>query len=234
MPALATETRLLSGWGRATRSRATVVRPRATDELAAGVAAAGPRGLLARGLGRAYGDAAQNAGGHVVEMTGLAGIHAFDTQRGEVTVAAGTSLEALAGATMAQGWFPAVVPGTRFVTVGGAIAADIHGKNHHRDGGFGRHVGALTLLTADGGRQRLVPGSDAFAATVGGMGLTGVIADATLRLVPLPSGTVREEVTRTRDLDDLLERMAADDDEHRYSVAWVDAAAGDPGRGLLL
>jgi len=234
VPALATETRLLSGWGRATRSRATVVRPRAEDELAGALAAAGPRGLLARGLGRAYGDAAQNAGGHVVEMTGLVGIRAFDAERGEATVAAGTSLAALARATMPRGWFPAVVPGTRFVTVGGAIAADIHGKNHHRDGGFGRHVAALTLVTADGERHRLLPGSDAFAATVGGMGLTGVIADATLRLVPLPSGIVREEVTRTRDLDDLLGRMTADDDEHRYSVAWVDAAAGDLGRGLLL
>lgn len=192
--------------------------------------------MLARGLGRAYGDAAQNAGGQVLVMTGLTGIRAFDAVRGEVTVEAGTSLEALARVTMPRGWFPAVVPGTRFVTVGGAIAADVHGKNHHRDGGFGRSVRALTLLTPDGERHRLVPGSDAFVATVGGMGLTGVIVDATLALLALPSGIVREQVTRAKKLDELLERMAGDDADHRYSVAWVDAAARARvrGRGLLL
>ncbi len=234
MPAVASQTRLLSGWGRTTRSRAAVVHPRAADEVSAALAAAGPRGVLARGLGRAYGDAAQNAGGRVLVMTGLQGVRTFDAGSGEVTVEAGTSLEALARVTMSRGWFPAVVPGTRFVTVGGAIAADIHGKNHHRDGGFGRHVRALTLLAPGGECHRLLPGSDAFAATVGGMGLTGVIVDATLQLVRLPSGLLREQVTRAEQLGELLERMAADDDDHRYSVAWVDAAAGGLGRGLLL
>jgi FAD/FMN-containing dehydrogenase len=128
------------------------------SELAAAVAGAGPRGVLARGMGRAYGDAAQNAGGRVLTMTGMAGVGALDAERGEITVDAGVSLEALARVTMPRRWFPAVVPGTRFVTVGGAIAADIHGKNHHLDGGFGRHVMALTLVTPDGAAREVADG----------------------------------------------------------------------------
>jgi decaprenylphospho-beta-D-ribofuranose 2-oxidase len=226
---------LLSGWGRATRSRAEVVRPRSVAELARSLASPGPRGVLARGLGRAYGDAAQNAGGRVAATTGMAAVRAFDSERGEITVDAGISLEALARLTMPSGWFPAVVPGTRFVTVGGAIAADIHGKNHHVDGGFGSHVVSFRLLTPDGAEHEVRPGSEAFAATVGGMGLTGVIAAATLRLVRL-AGPIREEVTRAGDLDALLAAMTERDDRHRYSVAWVDAAAPGRrlGRGLLL
>jgi decaprenylphospho-beta-D-ribofuranose 2-oxidase len=227
------EGRMLSGWGRATRSRAAVVRPRDPDELADALARPSARGVLARGLGRAYGDAAQNAGGRVVVTTDLAAVRGFDAERGEVTVDAGMSLEALARLTMPHGWFPAVVPGTRFVTVGGALAADIHGKNHHVDGGFARHVSAFDLLTPDGDRRQVLPGSEEFAATAGGMGLTGIVAAATLQLMPLPSALVREEVTRAADLDDLLALMAENDDAHRYSVAWVDAA-GRRGRGLLL
>ncbi|MGH2950297.1 MAG: FAD-binding protein [Solirubrobacteraceae bacterium] len=224
--------KVLHGWGRTSPSAAAVVPGSSYDAVAHAVKEAGGRGVLARGLGRSYGDAAQNAGGRVVSTTALAGVRGFDAGRGEVTVDAGVSLAALARVTIARGWFPAVVPGTRFVTVGGALAADIHGKNHHVDGGFGRHVTAFTLITPDGERRRVTAGSEAFDATVGGMGLTGIVADATLRLMRLPSGAVREEVTRASDLDDLLARMAAGDDDHRYSVAWVDA--GGRGRGLLL
>ena len=224
---------MLAGWGRATRSRATVVRPRDADELADALGRRSARGVLARGLGRAYGDAAQNAGGRVVVTTGIAAVRGFDAERGEVTVDAGISLEALARLTMPHGWFPAIVPGTRFVTVGGALAADIHGKNHHVDGGFAGHVRAFDLLTPDGDRRRVLPGSEEFAATAGGMGLTGIVSAATLRLMPLPSTLVREEVTRASDLDHLLALMADNDDAYRYSVAWVDAA-GRRGRGLLL
>src|SRR5439155_3563478 len=131
---------------------------------------------------------------------------------------------------------PPVVPGTRWVAVGGAIAADVHGKNHHVDGGFARHVRRCMLATPDGALHEAAPGSEVFAATAGGMGLTGAVVEATLALRALPSGLIREEVTRARDLDALLERIAADDDAHTYSVAWVDAAARGArlGRGLLL
>jgi decaprenylphospho-beta-D-ribofuranose 2-oxidase len=232
------EPRLLTGWGRSTHSRARVLRPRDGAAVAAAMAGAPARGVLARGLGRAYGDAALNAGGDVLDMTALRGVLDFDAERGEATVAAGTSLEALVSAVAPHGWFAPVVPGTRWVTVGGALAADVHGKNHHVDGGFARFVRRFTLVTPDGELREVTRESDraAFDATAGGMGLTGVVLDATLRLAPLPSGLVREEISRVEDLDDLLARMAADDDAHRYSVAWVDAAARGRrlGRGLLL
>jgi decaprenylphospho-beta-D-ribofuranose 2-oxidase len=237
---VATETvpRVLTGWGRTARSRAHVARPRDRADVAAALAGAPARGVLARGLGRAYGDAALNAGGAVLDMTATSGIHAFDAARGTVTVGAGTSLEALVSAVAPHGWFPPVVPGTRWVTVGGAIAADVHGKNHHVDGGFARFVERFTLIAPDGDTREISRAEhpETFDATAGGMGLTGVILDATLRLTALPSGLVREEIARVQDFDDLLARMAADDDAYRYSVAWVDAAARERalGRGLLL
>src|SRR6185312_6160641 len=167
--------------------------------------------------------------------TAMSGIHAFDAERGVVTVGAGTSLEALVSAVAPHGWFPAVVPGTRWVTVGGALAADVHGKNHHVDGGFGDHVDAFELVTPDGGGRRVTREGDAeaWAATVGGMGLSGVITTATLRLVPVRSPVVREELSRVADLDALLARLSRDDRGHRYSVAWVDCAT-PRGRGLLM
>jgi decaprenylphospho-beta-D-ribofuranose 2-oxidase len=227
--------RALGGWGRATRSVATVVRPASADDVAAALAATPRRGVLPRGLGRAYGDAAQNAGGRVLDMTGLRTIRDYDRDAGRITVDAGVSIAAIAARTLADGWFPAVVPGTRWVTAGGAIAADVHGKNHHADGGFADHVTSFELVTPAGERRTVTPDGDpgAWAATVGGMGLSGVIARATLALVAVRSPVVREELARTADLDELLVRMSRDDRAHRYSVAWVDCAHRS-GRGILM
>jgi decaprenylphospho-beta-D-ribofuranose 2-oxidase len=229
--------RALSGWGRATRSVARVARPASADDVAAALAAGASagRGVLARGLGRAYGDAAQNAGGRVLDMTGLSAIRDFDAERGRITVDAGASLAAVAAHTLARGWFPAVVPGTRWVTVGGAIAADVHGKNHHVDGGFADHVAAFELVTPDGERRTVTKDGDpgAWAATVGGMGLSGVVVSATLELIGVRSPVVREELARTADLDELLVHMSRDDRAHRYSVAWVDGTDAS-ARGILM
>jgi decaprenylphospho-beta-D-ribofuranose 2-oxidase len=193
------------------------------------------RGALARGLGRAYGDAAQNAGGRVLDMTALAGVRAFDSSTGRITVDAGVSIAAVVGLTLPHGWFPAVVPGTRWVTVGGALAADVHGKNHHVDGGFADHVLAFDLVTPDGERRQVTRTGDpgAWDATVGGMGLSGVVTAVTLQLIPVRSPLVREELSSASDLDDLLARMSRDDRAHRYSVAWVDCATAR-GRGILM
>jgi decaprenylphospho-beta-D-ribofuranose 2-oxidase len=228
-------TRALTGWGRATRSVATVVRPETPADVAPALAERAERGVVARGLGRAYGDAAQNAGGRVLDMTALNAIHDFDRDRGLITVGAGVSFAALAAHTLPHGWFPAVVPGTRWVTVGGAIAADIHGKNHHVDGGFGDHVESFELVTPEGDKRSVTREGDpdAWAATVGGMGLSGAIAQATLELVAVRSPVVREALARTADLDELLVRMSRDDRAHRYSVAWVDCAHTS-GRGILM
>jgi decaprenylphospho-beta-D-ribofuranose 2-oxidase len=227
---------ILSGWGRTAPSRASVSSPSSVEEVERVLAAGGARGVLPRGLGRAYGDAAQNAGGDVVDMTALRAFHDVDVRNGRVTVDAGLSLDELIGALLPLGWFPRVVPGTRFVTVGGAIASDIHGKNHHGEGGFCDHVESLELLTPAGERVLAAPGDDAFRATAGGMGLTGVVLRATLRLMPVRTSWVREDVERAADLDDVMARMASGDAGYRYSVAWIDCLArgASLGRSVLM
>lgn len=133
------------------------------------------------------------------------------------------------------GWFVPVTPGTRYVTVGGAIGADIHGKNHHVSGAFSRHVLSLELLTADGEIRTVRRGTPLFDATTGGMGLTGVILTATLQLQPVQTSLMSVDTERARDLDDLMARLAATDDHYRYSVAWIDllARGAATGRAVL-
>ncbi|MEV5408053.1 FAD-binding oxidoreductase [Thermopolyspora sp. NPDC052614] len=225
----------LTGWGRTAPTRALLVSPRDAADLSALVAAAPPRGLIARGLGRSYGDAAQNAGGVVVDCTALERRWSLDEAAGEVTATAGVSLDELMRALVPRGWFVPVSPGTRHVTVGGAIAADVHGKNHHVDSSFGAHLRSLTLVTADGRARVLTPGDELFWATVGGMGLTGLIAEATFGLVPIETSRMRVDIERTRDLDHTLEVMTATDHRYRYTVAWIDllATGARLGRGVL-
>jgi decaprenylphospho-beta-D-ribofuranose 2-oxidase len=223
---------VLQGWGRTAASAATVRRPQTLPELTSALAAAPRRGAIARGLGRSYGDLAQNGGGLVLDMTAMDAIESFDAVTGRATVAGGCSLDRLLREIVPHGWFLPVTPGTRFVTVGGAIACDVHGKNHHRDGGFGAFVEALTLLTPAGELLELAPGSAELAATAGGLGLTGVVVRATLRLLRIPGRTLRVDVERTADLEQTLARLAETDGAYRYSVAWVDGRG--PGRAVLM
>jgi len=228
---------LLTGWGRTAPSSASVVRPGDPEELAGLVGAAPDRGLIARGLGRGYGDCAQNSGGLVVDTLGMARVHAIDPGRGVVTADAGVSLDTLMRVLLPLGWFVPVSPGTRQVTVGGAVAADIHGKNHHVDGTFCAHVAGFTLHTPTG-RRNVSPESDPdlFWATAGGMGLTGILGQVTVRMRPVETTSMCVTTERSADLDDVLTRMTEGDDRYEYSVAWIDCLArgASLGRSVLM
>jgi decaprenylphospho-beta-D-ribofuranose 2-oxidase len=173
----------------------------------------------------------------VIETTGMDRVLELDADAGSITVEAGASIGTVMRRTLPAGWFVGVTPGTAHVTVGGAIAADVHGKNHHVDGGFCDHVSEIVLCTGAGELRRLTPAADPdmFDATAGGMGLTGVITEATLRLVPVPGGRIRTERVRTRDLAHTLEAVAAAEERHRYCVAWIDLCAppAAAGRGVV-
>ncbi|MEV6792517.1 FAD-binding oxidoreductase [Streptomyces sp. NPDC051320] len=225
----------VTGWGRTAPTAAHLIRPRTHEEAAAAVRGCGARGSIARGLGRAYGDAAQNAGGAVLDMTGLDRIRSIDVDAGVVVCDAGISLHRLMEVLLPLGWFVPVTPGTRYVTVGGAIGADIHGKNHHVSGSFSRHVRSLDLLTSDGSVHTTTPGTVLFDATAGGMGLTGVILSATVQLLPVETSLVSVDTERATDLDDLMARLTASDHHYRYSVAWIDllARGAATGRSVL-
>ena len=224
---------LLAGWGNTAPSMAEVVRPRTEAEVALALSS-GP--IIARGLGRSYGDPAQCAGGTVLLNRGLWHLSPIDLASGTITVGAGVSLDEILRVSVAAGYFVAVTPGTRQVTVGGAIAADIHGKNHHLDGSFMNHVVSFRLATPLG-EVTVTEESDPglFWATGGAMGLTGVVLEATLALMPIESSWVSVDTERFENLDGVMDAMATGDADYRYSVAWVDCMTEGPrmGRAVL-
>jgi len=231
--------RTLTGWGGTSPSAARVVEPVDADEIDdALIRPDGPTppGVIARGLGRSYGDAAQCAGGVVLDTRRLDRIGPIDPETGVVEVGAGVSLAELMRTGLASGWFVPVTPGTRQITVGGAIAADIHGKNHHADGSFGSHVRSVTLATPSGGYE-VGPEADAdlYWATVGGMGLTGVITGARVTMRPVETSWMVVDTEQHDNLDGLMGALERVDKDHRYTVAWLDCSARGRrfGRGLL-
>ena len=226
--------RLLTGWGRTAATRAEILEASTSGDVAAALSAAAQRGAIPRGLGRSYGDAAQNAGGVVVDTTPLNRISDLDVAGAELTAGAGVSIHQVIDALLPFGLFPPITPGTRYVTLGGAIAADIHGKNHHVDGAFGRHVRSMELVTPDGEARTVTPGEDAFAATTGGMGLTGIVSSARIGLTRVESAYMTVDTVRARDLDELMATMT-EHDAYRYTVAWIDCLARgrNLGRGVL-
>lgn len=191
--------------------------------------------LLAWGNGRSYGDVCLNSGGTLIQTRGLDRFIAFDAEQGILRAEAGVLLADIIDLVAPRGWFPAVTPGTRFITLGGAIANDVHGKNHHRAGTFGGHVTAFELLRSDGQRLYCSAGSqpELYAATIGGLGLTGMITWAEIRLRRIAGPLIRQRQQRFHGLDEFfaLNREAELASEH--VVAWIDCLAPQP-RGILI
>jgi len=226
----------LGGWGRFPTARTRVTRPEQMAALAELVTAQ-PE-LIARGLGRSYGDAAVAPSGVTLMTERLNRFLDFNAATGVVRCEAGVTIEDLLRHLLPRGFFPPVTPGTKFVTLGGALACDVHGKSHHKDGSFSRHVSQFTLLTAAGS---LVPCSreqnpELFWATMGGMGLTGIITDVTFKMKPVESGLVRVDYDRAPNLDRALELFETTDQQYTHSVAWIDCLTKGRhlGRSVLM
>jgi decaprenylphospho-beta-D-ribofuranose 2-oxidase len=219
----------LAGWGGGPAATASLIRPGGADALLDALRTAAP-GAIARGMGRSYGDAAQLRDGLVIETTALKGI-ALDRSAGLVTAGAGVTIGELMAQLLPAGWMVPVVPGTQHVTVGGAIASDIHGKNHGVAGTFGSHVEQIELLSSEGELSELTPGDPLFAATLGGMGLTGVICSARIRLRAIGGPLLAVDTDRVQSLEEALAALCAPGGPHR--VAWLDLLGHRPGRGIV-
>ncbi|MBX7259963.1 MAG: FAD-binding oxidoreductase [Candidatus Hydrogenedentes bacterium] len=228
----------LSGWGRCPVEECNVFRPEKRRDIDELLSEGGPTEYIARGLGRSYGDAAINGGGSVISMVRLNRMLGWDAERGIVECEGGVSLEELINTFLPRGWFLPVTPGTKFVTVGGAIAHDVHGKNHHGEGSFSRYVLDLELVTPTGDVLTCSPdrNPDAFWATVGGAGLTGLILSARIQLIPVETAYCRVDYHRCENIETLLTAIRETDQQYKYSVAWVDCLAKGKslGRSVLM
>lgn len=229
----------LTGWGNVNPRRVTLLPVFNTTNLTKAVSNAGQDGgAIARGLGRSYGDSAVNDEGFVLSQISRNRMLFFDPKTGLLTCEAGLSLEEIIQVLLPRGWFLPTTPGTKYVTVGGAIAADVHGKNHHVDGSWGTFVTRFSLLTATGeivecSRE---DNSKLFRATLGGMGLTGIVIDATIQLTKIATAFVIRHQQRARNLNEALDMFMETDNQYRYSVAWIDCLSrgNKMGRSVLM
>ncbi|WP_197048277.1 FAD-binding oxidoreductase [Mycobacterium paragordonae] len=228
----------LTGWGRTAPSVAEVLCTPDVDVIAKAVIRASEsdgRGVIARGLGRSYGDNAQNGGGLVIDMSALNKIHSLNAETKLADVDGGVNLDQLMKAALPLGLWVPVLPGTRQVTIGGAIGCDIHGKNHHSAGSFGNHVRSMELLLADGEIRRVTPDGDEaelFWATVGGNGLTGIILRATIEMTPTETAYFIADGDVTATLDETIALHSdGSENNYTYSSAWFDAISAPPKLG---
>ena len=220
---------IIHGWGRNISAEVNIFEPDNNDALKDIILNAEKESLITRGLGRSYGDSAQLDKKNVISLQKFNSFE-LDPENSLITAQSGVTFDDLLKYIVPKGFFLPVSPGTRFVTVGGAIASDVHGKNHHVDGSFGRNVTRILLIDGKGKLHNLQPNSyekdneaEKFWGTVGGMGLTGVIIEATFKLIPITSSYINVDTKRFKDLDHLMQEMIKADKKYRYSVAWVDS-----------
>src|SRR6478736_5330930 len=230
-----TSTRRLTGWARTAPSVAQVLSTPDPEVIAKAVSQADARGVIARGMGRSYGDNAQNGGGLVIDMSVVNRIHSMDSDSHLIDLDAGVNLDQLMRAALPLGLWVPVLPGTRQVTIGGAIACDIHGKNHHSAGSFGNHVRSMDLLMATGEVRTVTPDgpeAELFWATVGGNGLTGIILRATIEMTPTETAYFIADGDVTNTLDETIAfHSDGTEDNYTYSSAWFDAISKPPKLG---
>ena len=226
----------LTGWGNVKFSESILRKPTTSDEIRKVIFSLGRNGGIPRGSGRSYGDQAMNNDGEVIHPCFHTKRWADVSSQGQITVKSSATFFELLKEVVPRGWYLPVVPGTGFVTIGGAIAADIHGKNHYRESSIANHIKSMTLMLASGETVDCSQSkeSDIFWATVGGLGLTGVILEATIQLVRIQSGNVLVDRKRFQTFDDLFENMKSSITEYDYGVAWLDLISrSNPGRGVI-
>jgi decaprenylphospho-beta-D-ribofuranose 2-oxidase len=223
----------LTGWGNYPVAEGFVSRPenlRYFNDL--------PDKVIARGYGRSYGDAALNTERTTVLMERLNRFRHFDSKTGVLTAEAGVSIEEVLDVFVPRGWFVSVTPGTKYVTLGACVACDVHGKNHHHEGSFSNFVLGIELILADGSRRKCSPAenTELFWATVGGMGLTGIISEVTIQLQAISSAYMRVQHHSAKNLDSILHLLDTPEYDDRYSVAWIDCLAKgkELGKSVLM
>jgi len=232
-----TTTQKLTGWGRSSYATSRVVEATTVEQIQAALRESSARPVVARGAGRSYGDASLNQDGFLIRTTEMKAVHAFDANSGEIVIDPGVNFGDLLYKYASSGWIAPVTPGTQFATLAGAIANDAHGKNHDRDGSIGDHVRWMDLALPDGSIKRIDPSStpELFAATIGGIGLTGVITRICLQMKRIPGSRLLVQERRAANLDEYLDALQEARTRYRYSVGWIDGLATGRtlGRGVL-
>jgi decaprenylphospho-beta-D-ribofuranose 2-oxidase len=232
-----TTTQKLTGWGRSSYATSRVVEATTVEHVQAALRDSSAKPVVARGAGRSYGDAALNQGGSLVRTTEMKSVHAFDANSGEIVIDPGVTFGDLLFTYSSRGWIAPVTPGTQFATLAGAIANDVHGKNHDRDGSIGDHVRWMDLVLPDGSLKRIdrANAPELFAATIGGIGLTGVITRICLQMKRVPGSRLLVQERRAANLDEYLDKLQEARTRYPYSVGWIDGLSGGRhlGRGIL-
>lgn len=230
---MATLTKKISGWGRYPVQSCELERPERYSDLVPAASS-----VIARGQGRSYGDASLNENGRVILTERINRFLELNLSTGILRAEAGVTLAEILDVTVPKGWFLPVTPGTKFVSLGGCVAADVHGKNHHHEGSFGEHVLSIELILADGSHITCsaTEHQDTFWATVGGMGLTGIIGEVTLQLIPIQSAYVKVQHHQAQNLEQLFQQLQDPAIDDRYTVAWIDclSTGASLGRGVVM